>query len=181
MVDASVPSTGSYRRHVKLADRAIFQDFVVARSDRLLRTAYLLTRDWGVAEDLLQESLAKAWFAWPGIDEPEAYVRKVLVTTYTSWWRRRWRRELPSDELPEAVRHDPGGDPAADGRADLWRAVGRLPARQRAVIVLRFYEDLPVSEVAGLLGCQEGTVKSQTAKALAKLRQDEAMVKELRR
>ncbi|MEV0390317.1 SigE family RNA polymerase sigma factor [Nonomuraea sp. NPDC050643] len=160
-----------------MADRAIFQYFVVSRSDRLLRTAYLLTRDWGVAEDLLQESLAKAWFAWPGIDEPEAYVRKALVTTYTSWWRRRWRRELPSDELPEAVTHDPGDD----GRAELWRAVGRLPTRQRAVIVLRFYEDLPVSEVAGLLGCQEGTVKSQTAKALAKLRVDEAIVRELRR
>ncbi|MEU8362737.1 SigE family RNA polymerase sigma factor [Nonomuraea sp. NPDC048882] len=168
-----------------MADRAIFQDFVVSRSDRLLRTAYLLTRDWGIAEDLLQESLSKAWFAWPGIDEPEAYVRKVLVHTYTSWWRRRWRRELPSDDLPEAAPHDTAGDPAGDlaggRREELWRAVGRLPARQRAVIVLRFYEDLPVSEVAGLLGCQEGTVKSQTAKALTKLRQDEAMVKELRR
>ncbi|TMR88995.1 SigE family RNA polymerase sigma factor [Nonomuraea basaltis] len=160
-----------------MADRAIFQDFVVARSDRLLRTAYLLTRDWGTAEDLLQESLAKAWFAWPGIDEPEAYVRKVLVTTYTSWWRRRWRRELPSADLPEAAAHDQGGEP----RDELWVAVGRLPARQRAVIVLRFYEDLPVAEVSRLLGCQEGTVKSQTAKGLAKLRMDESIVKELHR
>ncbi|MFC5829747.1 SigE family RNA polymerase sigma factor [Nonomuraea insulae] len=158
----------------KVADRAIFQDFVVARSDRLLRTAYLLTRDWGVAEDLLQESLAKAWFAWPGIDEPEAYVRKVLVTTYISWWRRRWRGELPSENLPEVVAHDHGGAE----RQEVWQAVGRLPARQRAVVVLRFYEDLPVSEVARLLGCQEGTVKSQTAKALAKLRVDESIVKE---
>ncbi|WP_043620110.1 SigE family RNA polymerase sigma factor [Nonomuraea candida] len=159
-----------------MADRAIFQDFVVTRSDRLLRTAYLLTRDWGVAEDLLQESLAKAWFAWPGIDEPEPYVRRVLVTTYTSWWRRRWRRELPSDDLPEGAVHDAAGE-----GEELWRAVGRLPAKQRAVIVLRFYEDLPVSEVARVLGCQEGTVKSQTAKALAKLRVDESIVKELRR
>lgn len=157
-----------------MADRAIFQDFVVARSDRLLRTAYLLTRDWGVAEDLLQESLAKAWFAWPGIDEPEAYVRKVLVTTYISWWRRRWRGEVPSENVPEAVAHDHGGAE----RQEVWQAVGRLPARQRAVVVLRFYEDLPVSEVARLLGCQEGTVKSQTAKALAKLRVDESIVKE---
>ncbi|MFG1705817.1 SigE family RNA polymerase sigma factor [Nonomuraea sp. M3C6] len=159
-----------------MADRAIFQDFVVARSDRLLRTAYLLTRDWGTAEDLLQESLAKAWFAWPGIEEPEAYVRRVLVTTYTSWWRRRWRRELPSDHLP-----DPGAHDAVGGEGEeLWQAVGRLPAKQRAVIVLRFYEDLPVTEVARLLDCQEGTVKSQTAKALAKLRVDESIVKELR-
>ncbi|MFC4120766.1 SigE family RNA polymerase sigma factor [Nonomuraea zeae] len=159
-----------------MADRAIFQDFVVTRSDRLLRTAYLLTRDWGTAEDLLQESLAKAWFAWHAIDDPEAYVRKILVTTYTSWWRRRWRRELPSDDLPAAGAYDDG----EDARGELWQAVGRLPARQRAVIVLRFYEDLPVAEVAGLLGVQEGTVKSQTAKALAKLRVDESIVKELR-
>ncbi|MEO3792104.1 SigE family RNA polymerase sigma factor [Nonomuraea sp. B10E15] len=165
------------RRHLTLADRAIFHDFVATRSDRLLRTAYLLTRDWGVAEDLLQESLAKAWFAWPGIDEPEAYVRRVLVTTYTSWWRRRWRRELPSDDLPHAVAHDPPGGE----REELWQAVGRLPARQRAVVVLRFYEDLPVAEVARILGCQEGTVKSQCAKALAKLRVDESIVKELHR
>ncbi|WP_346433507.1 sigma-70 family RNA polymerase sigma factor [Nonomuraea composti] len=128
----------------------------MTRSDRLLRTAYLLARDWGVAEDLLQESLTKAWFAWPGIDEPEAYVRRVLVTTYVSWWRRRWRRELPSDDLPERPALDAALDLARDGE-ELWRAVGRLPARQRAVIVLRFYEDLPVGEVARLLGCQEGT------------------------
>ncbi|KAB8189847.1 SigE family RNA polymerase sigma factor [Nonomuraea phyllanthi] len=159
-----------------MADRAIFDDFVVARSDRLLRTAYLLTHDWAVAEDLLQESLAKAWFAWPGIDEPEAYVRRVLVTTYTSWWRRRWRSELPVGALPDEPARDEAGR-----REELWQAVGRLPARQRAVIVLRFYEDLPVAEVAGILRCQEGTVKSQTAKALAKLRVDESIVKELHR
>ncbi|MGW7482784.1 SigE family RNA polymerase sigma factor [Nonomuraea muscovyensis] len=162
-----------------MADRAIYQDFVLARSDLLLRTAYLLTRDWALAEDLLQESLAKAWFAWPGIDEPEAYVRRVLVTTYTSWWRRRWRRELPSADLPDA----PTGDDVAGvgEREALWLAVGRLPAKQRAVVVLRFYEDLAVAEVARLMGCNPGTVKSQTAKALAKLRVDESIVKELHR
>ncbi|MFC4007300.1 SigE family RNA polymerase sigma factor [Nonomuraea purpurea] len=160
-----------------MADRAEYQDFVVSRADRLLRTAYLLTRDWGTAEDLLQESLTKAWFAWPGIEEPEAYMRRVLVTTYTSWWRRRWRRELPSDTLPEQIAHDASGA----GREELWQAVGRLPAKQRAVIVLRFYEDLPVAEVARILDCHEGTVKSQTAKALAKLRVDESIVKELYR
>ncbi|MEV0347679.1 SigE family RNA polymerase sigma factor [Nonomuraea sp. NPDC050680] len=160
-----------------MADRGIYQDFVVTRSDRLLRTAYLLTHDWASAEDLLQESLAKAWFAWARVEEPEAYVRKVLVTTYTSWWRRRWRRELPSDDLPDT----PAGDPVSDDRDALWRAVGRLPARQRAVVVLRFYEDLPVTEVARLLGCEPGTVKSQSAKALAKLRVDETIVKELHR
>ncbi|MER6951252.1 SigE family RNA polymerase sigma factor [Nonomuraea sp. NPDC000554] len=160
-----------------VADRATYQDFVATRSDRLLRTAYLLTRDWATAEDLLQESLAKAWFAWPGVDEPEPYVRRVMVTTYTSWWRRRWRRELPSDTLPD----EPSSDTVSDERETLWQAVGRLPARQRAVVVLRFYEDLPVTEVARLLGCEPGTVKSQTSKALAKLRVDESIVKELHR
>ncbi|MEV0143434.1 MULTISPECIES: SigE family RNA polymerase sigma factor [unclassified Nonomuraea] len=160
-----------------MADRAIYQEFVLARSDRLLRTAYLLTRDWALAEDLLQESLAKAWFAWPGVEEPEAYVRRVLVTTYTSWWRRKWRRELPSDDLPDL----PVDGGAEGDREELWRAVGRLPARMRAVIVLRFYEDLPVAEVARLLGCAAGTVKSQTAKALAKLRVDESIMEEMYR
>ncbi|MDR8410293.1 SigE family RNA polymerase sigma factor [Nonomuraea sp. 3-1Str] len=160
-----------------MADRAIYQEFVLARSDRLLRTAYLLTRDWALAEDLLQESLAKAWFAWPGVAEPEAYVRRVLVTTYTSWWRRKWRRELPSDDLPDV----PVDGGAGRDREELWQAVGRLPARMRAVIVLRFYEDLPVAEVARLLGCAPGTVKSQTAKALAKLRVDESIMEETHR
>ncbi|NUW34242.1 SigE family RNA polymerase sigma factor [Nonomuraea sp. SMC257] len=162
-----------------MADRAIYQEFVQARSDRLLRTAYLLTRDWALAEDLLQESLAKAWFAWPGVEDPEAYVRRVLVTTYTSWWRRRWRRELPSGDLPDTP-VDGGAERAGD-RESLWRAVGRLPARQRAVIVLRFYEDMPVAEVARTLGCGTGTVKSQTAKALAKLRVDESILEEVSR
>ncbi|MGW4412567.1 SigE family RNA polymerase sigma factor [Nonomuraea sp. NPDC004702] len=159
-----------------MPDRKLFDNFVASRSDRLLRTAYLLTRDWGTAEDLLQECLVKAWFAWSRIEEPEAYVRRVLVTTYTSWWRRRWRGEVPSGTLPEE------GVPDAErsGREELWEAVGRLPAKQRAVIVLRFYEDLSVQEVARILGCHDGTVKSQTAKALAKLRVDESIVKECR-
>lgn len=161
-----------------MADRAIYADFVATRSDRLLRVAYMLTRDWATAEDLLQESLAKAWFAWPRLQEPEPYVRKVLVTTYTSWWRRRWRHELPSDSLPESAGE---ADETLGERDALWQALGRLPARQRAVVVLRFYEDLPVAEVADVLGCHEGTVKSQTAKALAKLRVDESIVKELHR
>ncbi|GGK64360.1 RNA polymerase sigma factor [Sphaerisporangium melleum] len=160
-----------------MADRASYEDFVLARSDRLLRTAYLLTRDWGLAEDLLQESLAKAWFAWPGVQEPEAYVRRVLVTTYTSWWRRRWRREVPRDDIPDTPA--PEGSGGLAEREALWQAIGRLPARQRAVVVLRFYEDLPVAEVARLMDCEPGTVKSQTAKALAKLRVDDSIVKEL--
>ncbi|WP_189123030.1 SigE family RNA polymerase sigma factor [Nonomuraea cavernae] len=160
-------------------DRALFQDFVVSRSDRLLRTAYLLTRDWALAEDLLQEALAKTWFAWARVDDPESYVRRVLVTTYTSWWRRKWRAERPAGDLPDMPVLDATG--GLGERDTLWEAVGRLPAKQRAVVVLRFYEDLPVTEVARLLGCEPGTVKSQTAKALAKLRVDDLIAKELHR
>lgn len=153
-----------------------FDAFVAARSTRLLRTAYLLTHDRSLAEDLLQTALAKAWFAWGRIDgAPEAYVRRIMVNTYATWWRRRWNGEEPTETLPE--RHGAGdraGDRAGqvDDRTDLWRALGRLPKRQRAVVVLRFYEDLSEADTAELLGCTVGTVKSQASKALAKLRLD---------
>lgn len=151
---------------------ADFDGFVAARSKALLRMAYLLTRDHGLAEDLVQTSLAKAWFAWRRIDgEPEAYVRRILVNTYSSWWRRKWRGELPTGELPDA------GAAATDveGGHDLWDALGRLPRRQRAVVVLRYFEDLTEPQTAELLGCSVGTVKSQTSKAFAKLRIDSAL------
>ncbi|HEX6249243.1 MAG TPA: SigE family RNA polymerase sigma factor [Nocardioidaceae bacterium] len=151
-----------------------FDEFVVARSGALLRTSYLLTRDHGLAEDLLQTALAKAWFAWSRIEgDPEPYVRKVIVNTYSSWWRRKWRGEQPSDDVPETTRAD-----HADGSAgahDLWEALGRLPRRQRAVIVLRYFEDLTEAETARLLECSVGTVKSQASKALAKLRVDPSL------
>jgi RNA polymerase sigma-70 factor (sigma-E family) len=150
-----------------------FEDFVAARSDRLLRTAYLLTGDHALAEDLLQTALAKAWRAWGRIGpEPEPYVRRILVTTYSSWWRRRWNGERPTEQLPERP-HDAVD---VDGRFDLWEAVERLPRRMRAVVVLRFYEDLSERETADLLGIAPGTVKSQTSKALAHLRIDPAVV-----
>lgn len=151
-----------------------FDEFVTARSGRLLRTAYLLTRDHGLAEDLLQTALAKAWFAWGRIQrDPEPYVRKVLVNTYATWWRRKWNGEQPVEELP-----DPGHPDHAEGAGvsrDLWAALGRLPRRQRAVVVLRFFEDLSEAETARILDCSPGTVKSQTSKALAKLRVDPAV------
>ncbi|MGN0065820.1 MAG: SigE family RNA polymerase sigma factor, partial [Nocardioides sp.] len=124
-----------------------FDAFVAARSSALLRTAYLLTRDHGLAEDLLQTSLTKAWFAWGRVDgDPEPYVRRILVNTYASWWRRRWNGERATDRLPES----PGPDESAgaDASHDLWQALGRLPRRQRVVVVLRFFEDLSVAETA---------------------------------
>jgi RNA polymerase sigma-70 factor (sigma-E family) len=157
-----------------MADSEGFAEFVTVRSARLLRTAYLLTQDWARAEDLLQTSLAKAWFAWSRIEtNPEPYVRKIIVNTYASWWRRRWNAERPTEELPEPAGYDPHA--AVDDRDALWQALRRLPKRQRAVIVLRYFDDLSEAEVADALGTAVGTVKSQTAKALAKLRIDPAL------
>jgi RNA polymerase sigma-70 factor (sigma-E family) len=154
-----------------MAGRGDFDEFVVARSSRLLRTAYLLTHDWALAEDLLQTALAKSWFAWGRLDDdPEPYVRKVLVNTYASWWRRRWRGETPTESLPESSATDPTGQ--IDDRDELWQALGRLPRRQRAVVVLRYFEDLSEAQIADTLGISSGTVKSHASKALARLRLD---------
>ena len=152
-----------------MADRSGFDEFVHARSPALLRTAYLLTRDWQQAEDLLQTALAKAWRAWGRLDErPEAYVRTVLANTNISWWRRRWRGEVPTERLPET----PTADTGVEERDAVWAALGRLAPRQRAVVVLRYYEDLSEAEIAQVLRISPGTVKSQCSKALAHLRVD---------
>lgn len=151
-----------------MADRDEFDGFVAARSAALLRTAFLLTGDWALAEDLLQSALAKSWFAWKRIEgPPEAYVRKVLVTTYATWWRRRWRSEYPTAALPEA---GAPADSTVEDRDLLWRALGTLTKRQRTVVVLRYYEDLSEEEVAAALGISRGTVKSTASRALAALR-----------
>ncbi|MBM7785632.1 SigE family RNA polymerase sigma factor [Tenggerimyces flavus] len=152
-----------------------FEAYVAARTSRLLRTAYLLTQDHGLAEDLVQTALSKVWFAWSRISgsDPEPYVRKVLVNTYASWWRRRWNGERATDSVPETT---VVAGASFEERTDLWAALQRLPRRQRAVIVLRFYEDLTEAETARLLECSVGTVKSQTHKALAKLRIDPALI-----
>ena len=160
-----------------VAERPGFDEFVANRSRRLYGTAYLLTRDRHLAEDLVQTALTKAWFAWSRIDgDPEAYVHEIVFHTYLSWWRRKWRHETPTESLPEP--DGPAGaassDSAAD-RVDVWNARGRLPARQRAVIVLRYYEDLTEAETARTLGCTVGTVKSQTSRALTKLRIDPSL------
>lgn len=147
-----------------------FDEFVVARSGALLRTAYLLTHDSHLAEDLVQTSLTKAWFAWDRIDgDPGPYVRRILVNSYLSSWRRRWNGEQPTERLPERAYDEPM-DPT-----DLRSALRRLPRGQRAVIVLRYYEGLTEAETAQVLGCSVGSVKSQASRALAKLRVDPAL------
>ncbi|GIJ32396.1 SigE family RNA polymerase sigma factor [Micromonospora sediminimaris] len=148
-----------------------FRDFVAARSGALLRTAYLLTGDWGTAEDLLQTALTKTYLAWKrlgGIEAIEPYARRVMVNTSTSWWRRRWHGERPTEVLPEQAATD-----EIERQLDrdvLWRHLRALPARQRAVLVLRFYEDMSEAQTAAMLEISPGTVKSQTSRALATLR-----------
>lgn len=147
-----------------------FEAYVVARGDALWRTAWLLTGDRHLAEDLVQSALVKAWPKWEqvGTHGFEPYVRRILVTTYIAWWRRRWNGEHPTCDLPESSTADEAE--AAVRRHDLMAALARLPRGQRAVVVLRWFEDLSEAQTAELLGCRVGTVKSQGARAMASLR-----------
>jgi len=149
------------------AGREDFETYVAARYDALLRTAYLLTGHHHDAEDLLQQALVKAVGAWGRMDEPDAYVRTVLVRTNISRWRRRRWREVSTD-LPRDVGVT---DDGAEDRLVLQRALGVLAPRQRAVIVLRYYEDLTEVQTAAALGIAVGTVKSQARDALRRLRE----------
>ncbi|MFI6487892.1 SigE family RNA polymerase sigma factor [Streptomyces sp. NPDC050564] len=148
-----------------------FREFVANRSSALLKTAVLLSGgDRHAAEDLLQNALIKAAGRWHHIDEPEAYVRQILYRQQVSRWRLKWpRRELSVAEPPEA---SPGADDlsAAELRVVMRGALARLTARQRTVLVLRYFEDLPEADVARLLGCSVGTVRSTTHRSLARLR-----------
>jgi RNA polymerase sigma-70 factor (sigma-E family) len=152
-----------------------FAQFVEARERALQRTAYLLTGDWALAEDLVQTALARAWPRWERItrlDDPEIYVRKVLVNTWSTWNRRRWRGEKPSAAVPDTTAA--AGDVAEEVtvRVGLRAALGSLTPRQRAVLVLRIYDDLPEAQVAHLMNCAIGTVKATMSQALAKLREN---------
>ena len=149
---------------------ADFAEYVGERSAALRRYAYLLTGDLASADDLLQDALVKVYRRWPPVTGPgtEAYVRKVIARTHISVWRHVGRREVPVAELPEASAPD-----AMSGVADrdqVWRLLRELGPRQRAVVVLRFWSDLPEAEIAGILNISTGTVKSQLSRALANLR-----------
>ncbi|MFN2537630.1 MAG: SigE family RNA polymerase sigma factor [Mycobacteriales bacterium] len=154
---------------------AAFSEYVVARSAALLRTAYLLTGNRTDAEDLLQTTLAKTYLAWDNIRDRAAtdgYVRRTMVNTQTSIWRR---------HKPEALYDEPPDRPGRDAHADsdlhdaLWSALAKLGRKQRAILVLRYYEDLSEADTAALLGVSVGTVKSTTSRALAALRQDASL------
>ncbi|GGY29853.1 SigE family RNA polymerase sigma factor [Streptomyces djakartensis] len=154
-----------------------FSSYVRARQPVLLRTARSLTGNPSDAEDLLQTALAKTYVAWERIEDHRAldgYVRRALLNTRTSQWRKRKVDEFACDELPEPE-PVPGGDDPAERQAlrdAMWRAIMRLPARQRAMVVLRYYEDLSEAQTAELLGVSVGTVKSAVSRALSKLRDD---------
>lgn len=152
---------------------ADFRAFVVGQSGGLLRTAWMLTGDRALAEDLLQTALAKTWPHWSRVSTggaPTAYVRTVMARTYTAWWSRRWRAEMSTATVPDRGDRDIGID-AADDRDLLVRALAQLPSRQRAVVVLRYYQDLSERDVAAVLRCSVGTVKTQASRGLARLRQ----------
>ncbi|GIH89421.1 SigE family RNA polymerase sigma factor [Planobispora siamensis] len=149
-----------------------FVEFVRRRGDHHLRTAVLLTGDWHAAEDLTQASLGKLYRVWHRLDtssDPDAYLRRILVNTHRSWWRSRWRREVPHADLPSL----PGPDDMGETRAvaeDVRAALAKLPSRQRTALVLRFFADLPEAQVAGLMGCSVGAVKSHTHRGLRAMR-----------
>jgi len=149
-----------------------FTAYMRDRGEHHLRVAVLLTGDWHAAEDLVQASMVKLYRAWPKLQtdtDPDGYLRRIMVNTHRSWWRARWRREMPAGDLPETVSAD-----FTDGQAlgaQVRQALQMLPQRQRAVLVLRYFADLPEAEVADLLGCSGGTVKTHTHRGLEALRE----------
>lgn len=152
-------------------DSAEFSEYVALRWPPMLRTARLLTGDDGLAEDLVQTALEKCYVAWPRLrarEARDAYVRRTIVNIYISWQRRRSWHEVPRDRVPEGEATDHIAE--VPQRSLLQDALAGLPPKQRAVVVLRFYEDLSVRQVASELNCSTGTVKSQTSDALSKLR-----------
>lgn len=159
---------------MRRADESAFREYVTARMDSLRRMAYLLCRDWHTADDLVSISLGKLYRHFSRVkDDPrlDGYVRQIILRTWFNERRRAWRREEPTDELPEV-----GSAPhhGVVDRAELLDLLGGMPPRRRAAVVLRFYCDLSVEETAQILGCTTGTVKSQTARGLETLRANAA-------
>jgi len=150
-----------------------FREFMQNRASLLHQSAYLLCGDWHLAHDLVQDTLVKAYQHWPRVrqaDRPDAYVRRILVNEARGRWRRR-ERTMPVSRFPEG--REPVAPDATDEitrRAGLLQALLVLPVRQRATVILRYLEGMSERETAAVLGCSEGTVKSQSARALSTLR-----------
>jgi RNA polymerase sigma-70 factor (sigma-E family) len=155
------------------ADEDDFRAFVVGRSAALLNFAHLLTGDRQLAEDVVQTALAKTALGWSRVrrkDNPEGYVRRAIVNTHLNVARRRLWRERPSELIDMDAASTDAPEHDFDDRDAMWHALAELPARQRAVLVLRYYEDLSEAAIADALGCSPGTVKSQASKGLSNLR-----------
>ncbi|WP_435868951.1 SigE family RNA polymerase sigma factor [Actinomadura coerulea] len=149
-----------------------FREYVVERGPVLLRAATQLTSDRAEAEDLLQAALAKTYLAWDRIEDRSAldgYVRRAMVNTQISWWRRRKLDVYPTDQLPERPVED--HTDRSEMRDALGRALSRLPERQRLAVMLRYYEDMSEREIAEVLGVSVGTVKSTVSRAMSRLRE----------
>jgi RNA polymerase sigma-70 factor (sigma-E family) len=150
-----------------------FAAYVRDRGDHHLRVAVLLTGDWHAAEDLVQASLVKLYRAWPRLEttkDPDAYLRRIMINTHRSWWRALSRREAPTAVLPEDSTTDDIAERQAIS-AVVRQALAKLPRQQRAVLVLRYAADLPEAEIAELLGCSPGTVKTHAHRGLRALRE----------
>lgn len=148
-----------------------FESYAAAQWRPLLRAAWLLTGDWAAAEDLVQSALAQAWARWALVRaaaERDAYLRRVLMNQFLGQRRRRSSTELPTDVMPESPTQDATSDVLR--RMALTCALDELPPRQRAAVVLRYFHDLSLEQTAAALGCSVGTAKSQSSRALAKLR-----------
>ena len=149
-----------------------FEEYVAARRIALVRFAYLLTGERQLAQDLVQEVLARIHQRWPSVQRsgsPDAYVKKAILHQFLSWRRRRSATESVMAEPPNAAI---AADPATDyvERDATWRLLATLPRRQRAVLVLRYYEDLDDSQIAAELGCAPSTVRAHASRAIGQLR-----------
>lgn len=159
---------------MRAAGEADFAEFVASSSVRLFRAAYALCGDAGLAQDAVQAALTSAYLSWARVraaENPEAYVRRMVINQLLGWRRRKaWRVERSYGDVPDTAlaSHE---DRVVDVDA-VWRALATLPPRQRAVLVLRFYEDMTEADIADALGIRAGTVKSQASAALARLRRE---------
>lgn len=153
---------------------ADFDAWVAARGPALLRLAYVLTGNRADAEDVVQEALSRALPRWSRIstvEDPDAYVRRMVVNAHTSWWRKFRRREHPvADPVPTGEVAGPGGGVLTDERRRIWLACRALPEAQRTAVVLRYYEQLEYAEIAAVTGVREGSVRSRVSRGLATLR-----------
>jgi RNA polymerase sigma-70 factor (sigma-E family) len=159
--------------HEAQTDAVDFEQWVTEKADALLRFAYVLTGDKTLAEDAVQDALTTACARWTRVsraDDPEAYVKRMVVNAHISWWRRFRRREAPVEEPTRTAAAAPDGVGSRAEAEAVWALCATLPDKQRTAVVLRFYEELSYAEIAHLLHCAEATARSHVHRALAVLK-----------